>query len=353
MCKVSVIVPVFNVEKYLRQCIESLIEQTLTDIEILLIDDGSPDSSGEICDEYAKSDSRIRVFHKENEGASLSRKYGVQHARGEYICFIDSDDYAENDFLENMYKAISENNADLAECDYTTFSEKAENRKKLYEKGFAAEKAEFLNFVAKNTIINGDVAVVMWNKIYKRSLIVDNVRDYGECLLEDYIFNMQYYTAVNKYVYVNKPLVNYRQVTNSLSRKINPKAYMILKDVQEAKRDFMQKTGLDDAECIEESNRWYIKYTYNLLKNIFIMKNGLSKKEKEAIAEEMLKDFYIKNICIKTENKNQFMRDISEGRYRNILNKLKIAGFRAKVIYILIKMKNKIFVTKQKFISRK
>ncbi len=346
MCKVSVIVPVFNVEKYLRQCIESLIEQTLTDIEILLIDDGSPDSSGEICDEYAKSDSRIKVFHKKNEGASLSRKYGVQHARGEYICFIDSDDYAENDFLENMYKAISENNADLAECDYTTFSEKAKNRKKLYEKGFAAEKAEFLNFVAKNTIINGDVAVVMWNKIYKRSLIVDNVRDYGECLLEDYIFNMQYYTAVNKYVYVDKPLVNYRQVTNSLSRKINPKAYMILKDVQEAKRDFMQKTGLDDAECIEESNLWYIKYTYNLLKNIFLTNVNMSPKDKETAAMNILTDDMLLEICKNSKARTDFTKNIIIGNYTAIIKELRHSAS-------AIRFRQRLSLVKQKILKER
>lgn len=346
MCKVSVIVPVFNVEKYLRQCIESLIEQTLTDIEILLIDDGSPDSSGEICDEYAKSDSRIKVFHKKNEGASLSRKYGVQHARGEYICFIDSDDYAENDFLENMYKAISENNADLAECDYTTFSEKAKNRKKLYEKGFAAEKTEFLNFVAKNTIINGDVAVVMWNKIYKRSLITDNVRDYGECLLEDYIFNMQYYTAVNKYAYVNKPLVNYRQVTNSLSRKINPKAYMILKDVQEAKRDFMQKTGLDDAECIEESNLWYISYTYNLLKNIFLTNVNMSHKDKETAAMNILTDDMLLEICKNSKARTDFTKNIIIGNYTAIIKELRHSAS-------AIRFRQRLSLVKQKILKER
>lgn len=346
MCKVSVIVPVFNVEKYLRQCIESLIEQTLTDIEILLIDDGSPDSSGEICDEYAKSDSRIRVFHKENEGLSLTRKFGVSKASGEYICFLDSDDYARSDFLESLYLAISENNADLAECDYTTFSDTMQNKKNLYNAEFTLDRDGFFDKIVKNTIINGKTAVVVWNKIYKCKLIQSFVKDYGLSPLEDYIFNMQYYTAVNKYAYVNKPLVNYRQVTNSLSRKINPKAYMILKDVQEAKRDFMQKTGLDDAECIEESNLWYISYTYNLLKNIFLTNVNMSPKDKETAAMNILTDDMLLEICKNSKARTDFTKNIIIGNYTAIIKELRHSAS-------AIRFRQRLSLVKQKILKER
>lgn len=104
--KISVIVPVYNVEKYLRQCLDSILAQTFTDFELLLIDDGSPDTSGTICDEYAALDSRVRVFHKENGGVSAARNVGLDNARGEYVTFSDSDDWMETNWLQCMVEAM-------------------------------------------------------------------------------------------------------------------------------------------------------------------------------------------------------------------------------------------------------
>ena len=103
MPKVSVIVPIYKVEKYLRQCIDSIINQSLKDIEIILVDDGSPDNCPKICDEYKKIDSRIKVIHKKNGGLSSARNAGMKIATGEYIGFVDSDDYVSKEFLEELY----------------------------------------------------------------------------------------------------------------------------------------------------------------------------------------------------------------------------------------------------------
>lgn len=101
---ISVIVPVYNVERYLNQCIDSILAQTYKDFELILVDDGSKDKSGEICDEYVKKDSRIRVFHKKNGGVSSARNYGIDNAQGTYICFVDSDDWVDETYLEDMLK---------------------------------------------------------------------------------------------------------------------------------------------------------------------------------------------------------------------------------------------------------
>ena len=106
--KISIIVPVYKVEQYLSKCIESILAQTFQNWELLLIDDGSPDNSGKICDEYALKDSRIRVFHKENGGVSSARNLGIDNARGEWITFIDSDDYIQPGFLEGLYEPIAQ-----------------------------------------------------------------------------------------------------------------------------------------------------------------------------------------------------------------------------------------------------
>lgn len=104
--KISVIVPVYNAEKYLQCCVDSILAQTFTDFELLLIDDGSRDRSGEICDEYARKDVRVKVFHKENGGASAARNLGLDHANGYYVAFVDSDDYLSAEYLHSFYNII-------------------------------------------------------------------------------------------------------------------------------------------------------------------------------------------------------------------------------------------------------
>ena len=116
--KVSVIVPVYKAEAYLHRCVDSLLAQTFLDVEILLIDDGSPDRSGEICDEYAKKDKRVRVFHKENGGVSSARQCGMDNARGEYTIHADPDDWVEPTMLEELYKKAKEDDADMVICDF-------------------------------------------------------------------------------------------------------------------------------------------------------------------------------------------------------------------------------------------
>lgn len=116
MAKVSVIVPVYKVENYLKKCVNSLINQTLKDIEIILVDDGSPDSCGKICDEYAKNDSRVKVIHKQNEGLSEARNVGIMAAKSPYIGFVDSDDYVAEDMYEILYENLIKTHADVAIC---------------------------------------------------------------------------------------------------------------------------------------------------------------------------------------------------------------------------------------------
>ena len=118
MPKVSIIVPVYKAEKYLNRCIDSILAQTFTDFELLLIDDGSPDRSGEICDEYAKKDSRIRVIHKENGGVSSARQRGLDESVGEYTMHADPDDWVEPEMLDELYKKAKEEDADMVICDF-------------------------------------------------------------------------------------------------------------------------------------------------------------------------------------------------------------------------------------------
>ena len=115
---VSVIVPIYNVEKYLRKCVDSILNQTYKNLEIILVDDGSPDNCGNICDEYALSDSRIRIIHKKNGGLSDARNAGLDIARGNYILFVDSDDYIDETMVEKLYEALEKEKAEMSLCSF-------------------------------------------------------------------------------------------------------------------------------------------------------------------------------------------------------------------------------------------
>lgn len=116
--KISIICPVYKAENYLHQCVDSILAQTFTDWELILVDDGSPDSSGEICDKYANQDRRIRTIHKQNEGVSVARQTGLEAAHGEYVIHVDSDDWVEPNMLEELYKKAKQDDADIVICDY-------------------------------------------------------------------------------------------------------------------------------------------------------------------------------------------------------------------------------------------
>lgn len=320
MSKVSVIVPVYNVEKYLDQCIKSIIEQFLIDIEIILINDGSKDRSREICEFYTKIDDRIKLYNKENEGVSKAREFGLNKATSEYICFVDSDDFIEKDYCLKLYNAIKDNNADLAECSYNLFNGNKKIKKHIYNENFILTKTQFVDEIIKNTIINGTVAVLMWNKIYKKDYIEKFVHCYGHSQLEDYLFNMQYYKGVNKYVYIDEPLINYRYVNNSLSHTFNKNFYEILKQVQEHKEAFMKDMDLCDNECLNLSYRWFYKYTINGLINMFSC--NIYNTDKIDFACSIINDFKFRDIVKSYECDSKDLHNLKSEKHDLFLKSL-------------------------------
>lgn len=169
--KVSVVVPVYNVQKYLRQCIDSILGQTYTEFEVILVDDGSTDDCPQICDEYCKSDQRIKVIHKKNGGLSDARNCGIDHANGEYICFIDSDDIVATDYIGSMLAHVGKG-IRIASCGYCYYYDSGKKIKINYEnirqyyKGIEAQK--YLNII-------GYFNVSACNKLFKKSLF-DEIR---------------------------------------------------------------------------------------------------------------------------------------------------------------------------------
>lgn len=168
---ISVILPIYNVEKYLEKCLKSVINQTYKNLEIILVDDGSKDNSPKICDEYAVKDKRIVVIHKSNGGLSDARNAGIEIAKGKYITLIDSDDYVEKDYVQFLYQLIKENNAEMSICSHTV----------LYTNGTRIEKetGEHLVLDPKTTLekilYDEGIDLSAWAKMYKKELF-DNVK---------------------------------------------------------------------------------------------------------------------------------------------------------------------------------
>ena len=214
MAEISIIVPVYQVEKYIRQCIDSILAQTFTDFELILVDDGSKDNSGKICDEYAEKDKRIRVIHKENDGLSDARNKGLDNASGNYFMFVDGDDYIAPNMAECLYKKISEAKADIAACNYRYIFESDG------EKDFATEnKAEVINaneiFYNRKNERNYGFWTVAWNKLYKREKFKSLSFRFGKYHEDEFWANDIYQMDI-KAVTVSESLYYYRQRGNSI-----------------------------------------------------------------------------------------------------------------------------------------
>lgn len=210
---ISVIVPVYNVEKYLERCVKSIAAQTYNDLEILLIDDGSTDKSGKMCDDFQQTDSRIKAFHKQNGGLSDARNYGIEHSAGEFISFVDSDDYIDEKMLETLHRLITENDADLAVCSAMDVFEGKEVTQVKEIKEFNLNKVESYKYM-----LRGDGIPSACNKLYKRQT-VGNVRFPVGKLYEDGFFTPQILKRVEKTAVTSKPMYYYFRRADSITTK--------------------------------------------------------------------------------------------------------------------------------------
>lgn len=174
---ISIVVPIYNVEKYLKKCVDSIINQTYKNLEIILVDDGSPDNCSKICDEYARQDSRIKVIHKENGGLSEARNAGMKIATGEYISFIDSDDWIKSEMIEDMYNRMIEDKSDLASSGVLWVDENGVE----IRNATVSENCVLNTEQALSELINdGKLKQHVWNKLYKTDLIKNIPFDKGK-----------------------------------------------------------------------------------------------------------------------------------------------------------------------------
>lgn len=208
MNKVSVIIPVHNVEEYLKRCIESVLNQTYKNIEIILIDDGSTDGSSRICDDYSKKDGRVKVHHKKNEGVSSARNRGIQLAHGEYFTFVDADDFIDADMVEYLLSMSRENNADMSTCQYrdirTTTDSNFKIKTKKVSPAILDKKRALKEILYQKSIQNGPCG-----KLYKAYLLNTVLFSEDISIGEDLEFNIKCLNLANKIVVSMEPKYNY------------------------------------------------------------------------------------------------------------------------------------------------
>ena len=203
--KVSVIVPIYNVEKYLSKCIDSILVQSHHNLEIILVDDGSPDNAGKIADSYAEKDSRVKVIHKDNSGVSTARNIGIDSATGEYVCFADADDYLMEDYVEYLLELVVKNDADisLTKDMYTTFHPKQVDGD--YIKIRTPEEATV-------DILTYNLPIGVYCKMFKRSFLGNNIRFIPNIYIgEGFNFNTMAFQRANKVVEGNRRIYFYRR----------------------------------------------------------------------------------------------------------------------------------------------
>ena len=273
--EISVIVPIYRIEKYLPQCVDSLLNQSFLDFELILVDDGSPDNCPKICDDYANKDARIKVIHKENGGLVSARKEGLKSAKGKYVTFVDGDDWVDKFYLDIMFKLADTNKADLVVTGhFREFDGKIETIKPK-DVGIYDEK-ELKSKILPNAIYNGEfcehgISTYVWNKLFKKDLldqILFNVPN-DVVMGEDAAITFSYLTITKSLVISSTPLYYYRQRHDSIVKSVeNPKIEYYRLGLLMNYLQSKLKMSLDENNIKEQ-------ITYYLYSQILVRSGGL------------------------------------------------------------------------------
>lgn len=302
---ISVIVPVYKIEEYLRQCLESLSAQTLDDMEIVIVDDGSPDGCPEICDEYAAKDARMKVVHKQNGGLLSARKAGVAASSGDYIGFVDGDDWVEPETFMNMHNAIIKYSPDMVLSDFLSdFGERREPSDQCFEEGFY-DRARLESEIFPKMLFDGrfyrfGVNPNCWSKLVKRELIEKNLTPVDERIRmgEDAAFIYPCLLDAQSAACIKTPTYHYRITGCSMSTAYDER----LKDIilLPYKR-LKEKNAESDFDILSQLD-YYLLYMVNfLLRNEAKKTNAHSKKERRAVIENICTDEDIRSAAARVD----------------------------------------------------
>lgn len=310
MLKFSIIIPVYNAEKYISKCIESTIKQQNEDFEVIIVDDGSEDESGVICDEFSQKDSRIKVIHKKNGGVSEARNVGIKNAKGMYIMFLDSDDTLNENALIRLNDII--NSYKDIQCILFNINTKLQS--KIY-------KTEELENLISYLIINEEINPP-WNKVYKRSIIEKGKIKFDKNIQigEDLLFSIEYLSHLKRIYVLSERLYNYTINNNSLTRRYKKNKYQQLMYVNNKLKKYLKAFK---SEKILECGR------YVRLKNIFSCFMDLSHTD-----------------CRLTKRqKKEYIKDIRK-QNRIVIKKLGIKIYLLSIIYLILPANLILYISK-------
>lgn len=325
MIMITLIVPIYNGEKTLKRCIESILKQTYSNFELILIDDGSTDRSKQICEEYSLNDCRIKVISKKNEGAGIARNLGIEIATGDYIMFPDCDDWIEESMIEDMLTAITKNDFDLAIC-------KSRNCTLKYDKVEAIEKSDiekteymnkeevrrsYINLLEKNMILGPSDKMYKMQIIKEKNLKFPNIRR-----SQDIVFNLEYLMECDKVTIINKSLYNYvLGETNGIFKKLPNNYVDIVKRLLNMWLKIKKEWGGEDIKW----NRFLGEYVAREIYMIIVMSfnsNEMSHNERKIFIENILMSEEVKKSIVNykfTGNKNDIVIFLIKKKYINLL----------------------------------
>ena len=247
---ISVIIPAYNVAPLLERCYQSIQTQTYKDFEVILIDDGSTDQTPEICEELAKNNANTRVVHQKNSGVSAARNKGIEIASGDYLCFIDSDDYVEPEYLQSLYHAIESADADLAECDQF-------GKSMLIKEDIMDSPSKIIDAILGYGKRENNQAV--WNKLFKKTVIQDLRFPVDIFLGEDTLFCVEYAKRCKKGVHVHKGLYHYEEPTASNAYRSDPKLLKKYLTYIESRRRMLKDISMLSVTTVRYLRNSYLK----------------------------------------------------------------------------------------------
>lgn len=316
---ISIIVPVYKVEKYLEKCVNSILKQTYTNLEIILVDDGSPDKCGQLCDELAKTDDRIKVFHKENGGLSDARNYGVERANGEYIGFVDSDDYIHECMYEELYKAIKKSGTSIAECGVTRVYK---NTLRPHYEGedyfLVLDREGYLKEYLENKRLYGSA----WCKLIHRDLAKKIKFPTGK-IYEDAFYTLELLKTVDKYTLISGNYYYYYIRENSITTRSFSSKDMDYIEIMNEIEDYT----LANFPIFKEQLLVRLTFAYISIFNQLLEVDNYKRKSEYKILKNKLKDNYFKVLSNKKAPKNlkaaMFLLSANERLYKFMLSKYK------------------------------
>lgn len=309
--KITVIVPVYNVENYIERCVSSLREQTLSDIEIILVDDGSTDNSPQMIDEYAKEDDRIRIIHKANAGQGLARNDGMDIAQGEYVCFLDSDDYVEHDMCEKLYELMTQSGADMCSFGYQidspdgTVIRKPRIIKKTYD-GEAIKKEFVLHFFGDDPADDNLRGYSSCMSCFRLSVIRDNSLHFlseREVLSEDNLFCLEFCRYADRVVTTDDIFYHYVRKADSFSQGYSAGRMDMTKSLARNFRKYAQEYGVADKADMRISGLTWINMMATIKQDV----RRVSASNTGNVTKAVVKND-IKQLCRDEDHRRELLR---------------------------------------------